>query len=290
MISSNKLIFILIGFVISILSIIFRPKENFNNVPKKIWTYWDNPDKIPRVVKLCIDSWKKFNPDYEIIVLNKKNFQGFLTIPSNIRTHPHFNDSPARFSDLLRLYALEEYGGIWIDASVLIKKSFDDWLFTRPAEFSGFYMERRTQDKNHPMVESWFLAANKNSTFIKLWKKEFLEMATFKDIQAYLDSRKKMGVNLDKIRDPNYLAIYVAALKVFQIDKYPIDSLILRDSEEGPFKYLNDAEWYSEKALKLACSNKKYQNPIMKMRSDERNILERELDYDLSCKNCGWLD
>jgi len=115
-------------------------------------------------------------------------------------------------------------------------------------------------------------------------------MAKFKDIQGYLDSRKKMGVNFEKLRDPNYLACYVAAQKVIQIDKYPQDTLILRDSSNGPFRYLKDANWFPEAGMKLACNNKSYQGPIMKMRSDERNILERDLDYDLSCTNCGWLD
>lgn len=290
MMQANILIFIIVGFILSVLSILFRQKKNYNLVPKKIWTYWDNSDKLPKAVKLCMESWKKYNPEYEIVLLTKKNYKGYVTIPKEIREHPHFNDSAARFSDLIRLYVLEEHGGIWIDSSVLVKKSFDDWLFPKYAEFAGYYMGSITVDKQYPALESWFLAANKNSKFIKLWKQEFLEIGTFKDIQSYLDSRKNMGVNFEKIRDPHYLAIYIAALKVFQIDKYPLDTLILRDSEEGPFKYLRDALWYPEKAMKLACSDKKYQEPLMKMRSDERKILDNELDYDLSLNACGWLD
>jgi hypothetical protein len=236
-----------------------------------------------------MQSWKKFNPDYEIILLNKSNFKGYITIPEEIQDHPHFNDSPQRFSDLVRLYALEEHGGIWIDASVLVKQSFDEWLFPRYAEFAGYFMNSFTVDKKFPAIESWFLAANKNSKFIRLWKREFLEIAAYKDIQAYLDSRKKMGVNFEEIRDPHYLAIYVAALKVLQVDKYPLDTLILRNSEEGPFRYLKDATWYPERAMKLVCADKKYQTPLMKMRSDERAILEKSLDYDLSEAKCGWL-
>jgi hypothetical protein len=290
MIQGNIIIFILVGFILSVLGLIFGERRNYNKVPRKIWTYWDNPDKLPKAVKLCMDSWKKYNPDYEIVLLTKKNFQGYVTIPDEIRNHPHYNDSAARFSDLVRLYALEEHGGIWIDSSVLVKENFDKWLFPRYAEFAGYYMGSITVDKKYPALESWFLAANKNSKFIKLWKDEFLEIANFRDIQGYLDSRKKMGVNFEKIRDPHYLAIYIAALKVFQIDNYPLDTLILRDSEEGPFKYLKDALWYPERAMKLACSNKEYQTPLMKMRSDERNVLENELEYNLSCKKCNWLN
>jgi len=290
MIQGNIIIFILVGFILSVLGLIFGERRNYNKVPRKIWTYWDNPDKLPKAVKLCMDSWKKYNPDYEIILLTKKNFQGYVTIPDEIRNHPHYNDSAARFSDLVRLYALEEHGGIWIDSSVLVKENFDKWLFPRYAEFAGYYMGSITVDKKYPALESWFLAANKNSKFIKLWKDEFLEIANFRDIQGYLDSRKKMGVNFEKIRDPHYLAIYIAALKVFQIDNYPLETLILRDSEEGPFKYLKDALWYPERAMKLACSNRSYQTPLMKMRSDERNVLENELEYNLSCKKCNWLN
>jgi hypothetical protein len=286
----NIIIFAFVGFIMSMLSLVFRQKKTYNTVPKKIWTYWHNPDKIPKSVKMCMESWAKYNPDYEIVVLSKKNFQGYVTIPDEIRNHPHFNDSPQRFSDLVRLYALDEHGGIWIDASILIKQDFNEWLFPKYAEFAGYYIGRHGVDKKYPVIESWFLAANKNSKFIKLWKEEFLEMANFKDIQGYLDSRKKMGVRFDNIRDPHYTAIYVAALKVIEVDKYPQDTLILRESEEGPFKYLHDAWWYSDKALKLACSDKKYQSPMMKMRSPERNILEKELDYELSCSKCGWLD
>jgi len=290
MIQGNIIIFIIIGFIVSVLSLLFREKKNYNKVPRKIWTYWDNSDKLPKSVKLCMKSWRKFNPDYEIVLLTKKNYKGYITIPDEIREHPHYNDSIARFSDLVRLYVLEEHGGIWIDSSVLVKENFDKWLFPRYGELAGYYMGSITVDKKYPVLESWFLAANKNSKFIKLWKQEFLEIGTFIDIQGYLDSRKKMGVNFEKIRDPNYLAIYVAALKVFQIDNYSLDTIILRDSEEGPFKYLRDALWYPEKALKLACSNKSYQLPIMKMRSDERKILDNELDYELSLEKCGWLD
>lgn len=289
MMQVGVIIISLIGFILSILSFIFRQKPQYNTVPRKIWTYWDNPTRLPKAVKLCMDSWKEYNPDYEIILLTKKNFKGYVTIPEDIQKHPHFNDSPQRFSDLVRLYALEEHGGIWIDASVLVKQPFDDWLFPKYAEFAGYYMNTFTVDTKFPVIESWFLAANKKSQFIKLWKDEFLEVANFREIKDYLESRKKMGVNFTEIRDSHYLAIYIAALKVIQVDKYPQDSLILRNSEDGPFRYLKDATWYPDRAMKLACGNKMYQEPLMKMRSDERKILEEQLENDLSVEKCGWL-
>jgi hypothetical protein len=76
---------------------------------------------------------------------------------------------------------------------------------------------------------------------------------------------------------------------LLQIDKYARDTLILRKAEDGPYKYLVEAKWDSAKALQLACSNQKYQTPIMKMRGDERDALEERIDYDLSADKCNWV-
>ena len=154
MIQGNIIVFIIVGFILSVLSLLFREKKNYNTVPRKIWSYWDNQDKIPKSVKMCMESWKKSNPDYEIVLLTRKNFKGYVTIPDEIREHPHYNDSPQRFADLVRLYALEEHGGIWIDASVLIKEHFDKWLFPRYAEFVGYFQSKYTVDKKMPVIEN----------------------------------------------------------------------------------------------------------------------------------------
>jgi mannosyltransferase OCH1-like enzyme len=72
-----KIITLLILIIISILSIEYYKiyKETFEintSIPKKIWTYWDN-DRLPEIIEKCINTWKKHNPNYEIIVLSKQN-------------------------------------------------------------------------------------------------------------------------------------------------------------------------------------------------------------------------
>ncbi len=264
-------------------------KTQYGVNPKTIWTYWDNPDKMPKVVKMCMDSWKKYNPEYKVILLTKENYKKYLSIPPAIISNPNFNDSPARFSDLLRLYALAEHGGVWIDSSILLKEPLDTWLFPKPAEFSGFYFGGFTKDTLPPVIESWFLASNKNSEFMQMWRDEFVEMAKFKTVKQYVESRKAMGVDVEKIDNPEYLAIHVAAQKVLQIDKYPLSSLVLRKAEDGPYKYLAEGDWDSATGLELACKNRELQGPLMKMRSHERNVLEHFIDGELSDDKCGWL-
>lgn len=281
---------ILLIAVILIFILVFGQKHSYNNAPKIIWTYWDNPEKIPKTVKMCIEGWKKYNPDYKVILLTKQNYQNYIDIPLEISQHPNFNDNVTRFADLLRIYVLAEHGGVWIDSSILLKSSLDSWLFPRPAEFSGFYIASFTKKGLPPVIENWFFACNKGSRFVRLWKEEFLQIANYPSVESYVESRKKMGVDYEKINVPIYLAMHVSAQKVLQLDKYPTDTLILQKAEEGPFRYLVDSGWDSEKALKLACSNKSYQTPIMKMRGDERKVIEKYIDSSMSPSNCGWLD
>ena len=125
---------------------------------------------------------------------------------------------------------------------------------------------------------------------MKLWRDELIEIVNYPDVPKYIESRKQMGVNIQHINDQVYSAIHVAVQKVLQLDKYPIDNFLFRKAEDGPYKYLVEAKWDSEKALRLACSDKKYQGPIMKIRGKERKVLDREIDDNLSNEKCGWLD
>lgn len=290
-----------IVFVCVILVVLFgmywhRVPTDYHRARKTIWTYWENPDTLPRTVKMCMESWKKHNSDYEVILLTKKNYMGYVTLPEGVRLHPNFHDYSERFSELIRLYVLVEYGGVWLDARTLVSGRLN--LFPRYAEWSGFSggtvvipsteLEKKSIDI--PLLSSWCMACDKNSSFLRVWKEEFLEIGKFVNVEGYVESRKRMGVRMDGIVDPNEKAILVSAQKVLQIDRYPLDTLVIQREKEGPTRYLVDVRGDSEKGLELACQDRRYRVPIMRMREEEQKILDREFEYGLSPDRCGWLD
>lgn len=288
MIKGNIILFIVVSFILLVCALLFRQKKSYNKAPRKIWTYCENPEKLP---KIYLKTWEKYNPDYEIVILTRKNFKGYVTIPTDILSYPHFQSSTKLFSDLLKLYTLSEHGGIWINSTTLIKQNFDTWLFTRPElEVSGFYIDSFTKDaKVSPVIDPSFIACIKKSKYIELWKNEFIQIVKYPNIEEYINSRKS-SIDFTKIPNQFENVILIAALKPFQIDKYSLDTLSLRKAEEMPYRYLVDTKWNSEKGLKLACLNKSYQTPIMIMREEELINLEKELDYDLNLNKCGWTD
>jgi hypothetical protein len=258
-------------------------------VPKQIWTYWDDETTIPSTVKLCMESWKKHNPNYQIQLLTKANYKKFVDIPREIAEHPNMNDMPQRFADLVRCFVIAEKGGVWIDSSTLMGQSLDEWLYPRPAELYGFTIVYGNITNRLPILENWFFAAPPHSPFVKAWRDEFSQLTAFSTNQDYIDSRVRMGVDVTGwSTSPNYLAMHVAAQKILAVDKYPIEKLMLWPAEKGPFRYLVENQWDATKGLRIACNDPSYRAPFMKLRSNERNILESRIATDLSNEKCKW--
>ena len=94
-------------------------------IPKKIHYCWFGKNVKPQSAIKCIESWKKFFPDYEIIEWNETNFD----INFNRYAREAYKVKKyAFFTDVARLYIIYKYGGIYFDVDVEVIKSFDDIL------------------------------------------------------------------------------------------------------------------------------------------------------------------
>ena len=103
------------------------------NIPKIIHYCWFGKGKLNELSIKCIESWKKFCPDYEIIEWNEENFD--ISINAYVK-EAYEQKKYAFVSDYVRLYALYNYGGIYMDTDVEVLKSFDSLL--KYDGFSGF--------------------------------------------------------------------------------------------------------------------------------------------------------
>ena len=94
-------------------------------IPKKIHYIWFGKGEKNDRIKHCIESWHKYLPDYEIVEWNEDNFD----VNYNEFTKKAYeNKKWAYVSDVARLEALYEYGGIYLDSDVEVKNSFDPFL------------------------------------------------------------------------------------------------------------------------------------------------------------------
>ncbi|MBQ3553330.1 MAG: CDP-glycerol glycerophosphotransferase family protein [Clostridia bacterium] len=106
-------------------------------IPKIIHYCWFGGNPLNDLAKFCIESWKKYCPDYEIIEWNENNFD----INSNTYAKEAYEAKKWAFvTDFVRLHALYQFGGIYMDTDVELLKNPDEFLHN-PA-FFGFEDEK----------------------------------------------------------------------------------------------------------------------------------------------------
>lgn len=94
-------------------------------IPKVIHYCWFGENEKPEIVKKCIDSWKKYCPDWKICEWNEFNF--------DISTVPYMEEAYkmkkwAFVSDVARLMVVYQNGGVYLDTDVELLESIDSWL------------------------------------------------------------------------------------------------------------------------------------------------------------------
>ena len=100
------------------------------SIPKIIHYCWFGGGPISPESRKCIESWKKYCPDYKIIEWNEQNFE----ISQNRYAQQAYEAKKYAFvSDYVRLAVLYEYGGIYLDTDVELVRPLDELL-----EHKGF--------------------------------------------------------------------------------------------------------------------------------------------------------
>lgn len=102
----------------------YKSKKVKNIKSNKVWVlWWQGEEHMPEIVKKCVESIKENLIENEVIVLSQDNINKYISLPENIQKK--YDDKiigNAHFSDIIRVNLLKEYGGIWIDATILITK------------------------------------------------------------------------------------------------------------------------------------------------------------------------
>lgn len=129
-------------------------------IPRIIHYCWFGRGEMPQLVKECIASWRLFMPDYEYKLWNEDNF--------DVNSVPYVKEAyEARIyafvSDYVRLWALYNEGGLYLDTDVRVFKPFDELLENKA--FAGF------EGSKHQPVGTCVMASEAHGE----WVSEMLE-------------------------------------------------------------------------------------------------------------------
>jgi len=94
-------------------------------IPKIIHYVWLGNAPLPEDMQKCMDSWKKWMPEYQLMTWDD---EAILEIDSVFVREALEEKKWAFASDVIRLYAIYKYGGIYMDTDVMVYRSFDPLL------------------------------------------------------------------------------------------------------------------------------------------------------------------
>lgn len=179
-------------------------------IPKIIHYCWFGRNPKPQKVLDYIETWKRFCPDYEIKEWNEDNFD----YKSLKYTREAYAVKKYAFvSDVARLYALYNYGGIYFDTDIFVLKNFDDLLENE--SFLGY--------ETNNILGTGVIGAEKGTT----WLLDFF------NVYKNLSFITKYG-NLDLL--PNTLRLKkLSFLKDFVFDNQ--EAIILHQIHVYPFEF-----------------------------------------------------
>lgn len=109
-------------------------------IPEIIHYIWLGGKPLPELAEQCIASWKKHMPDWQIMAWTEANFDVAFA-PLYVR-QAYEAKKYAFVSDYVRLWALEQYGGLYMDVDFEVLRPFDN-LMGQYAAFAGYEGSKR---------------------------------------------------------------------------------------------------------------------------------------------------
>ena len=233
-------------------------------IPKKIHYCWFGGNPLPESFQICLASWKKYLPDYEIIEWNETNFD--INCCEYVKLAAS-NKKWAFVSDYARALALFEQGGIYMDIDVEVKHNLDEFLHHRA--FSGFEIV------GSPFTALW--ATEKGH----IWPKKVLDFYhSKKDFDlttnpVFVSELLKTDYKIDAQRDEyqeleDGIVIYPSSYFCLDLPKnyashHFVGTWHERDTP-NPFKYFVHTFFYLEKIAHIKNGKREIHNTINNMK------------------------
>ena len=139
-----------------------------NNYSNCIWTAWlQGEENAPEVIRITLASMRENANGHPVIVISNENVEQYIDIPHAIKTkHESATMGHAHYADVIRMMILAKYGGIWLDATMLLHEPIPEEAFRCSFYSVGFkaISENKFISKNKWLVR--VIGGNKGSVYL----------------------------------------------------------------------------------------------------------------------------
>jgi len=242
-------------------------------LPKRIWSYWDT--NIPASIETNIDNNRKILSDWDYRFLTESTLDQYLDVASFPEQYKKL--SSQHKADYIRLELLKHYGGVWMDAGIIVhsQSAFNKLYSEAVATQSQLCAFTLTEEEEY-YIENWFIMAPLQSSVIQAWSQEYTT-AVQKGFLQYKESIFQEGTiriieKIYKQKDTNvYLTQHACLQAVLQKRLKQQTKVLLYKSEETMFKLHIECNWKSECVRdRIKQDPSIRQIPFIKLRGSDR--------------------
>ena len=167
-----------------------------SRIPKIVHYCWFGGKQMPDLAEECIASWKKHMPSWQFMRWDESNFD-IASAPLYVR-QAYEARKFAFVSDYVRLWALEKYGGLYMDVDFMVYRPFDE-LMDRYAAFAGYEGSKRK-----PVMQG-VIASEPHGAWVKDMLSTY-ETRVFIKEDGSLDLTPNTGYFTDRLEAQGFVA------------------------------------------------------------------------------------
>jgi hypothetical protein len=232
-----------------------------NTIPKTIWIFWmQGFENAPFVVKICLESWQKYNSNWKVVKLDQENVHEYISDFELYRP----DRSVAAMSDVLRINLLNKFGGVWVDATLFCTKPLDSWLeiYSRKNGFlatdNTIHLLNDTRKVGTLRIGSYFLVSSKSNYVTK----EVCDLVNeFWKYDYSISIVRKLLNRLILIKVHRYYFMrFMTQRKTLFYSNY-VNTRIIKIVPYHWFHYLYNRLYYTNNTFKLIQDQMKSLNP-----------------------------
>ena len=196
-------------------------------IPKIIHYCWFGKGVMPELVERCIASWHTYMPDWKFKLWNEASLSQTLSpreggedcwlehMPRYVQ-EAYAAKKYAFVSDYVRLWALEQFGGLYMDVDFEVYRPFDD-LMEQYDAFAGYEGSKRTP------VMMGVLAAKAHHPWIQGMLQTYSDRA-FVLADGQLDMTPNTGYFLDWMlergfvnngKEQDFMGVHILSVECF---------------------------------------------------------------------------
>ena len=231
-------------------------KNDFN---KTIWLYWDKVEMPP-----LLEDIKTYNKirlsGWNVKYLNENTIHFYIPLWAYPRRYKDL--IPAHKADWIRLYLLYNYGGLWLDSSIILNKAealmeIYDRSVSIGSQLTVFQTEKNNKVTVHTsglevplVIDNWFIMAPTGSIIIKMWLEEFTR-AIDMGLLAYKHMAIAEGTDISSIHfsgdEDVYLTQHICIQYVLQVRTVldPLPPMLFLNSYDSMLRTSRECKFVS---------------------------------------------